>query len=343
MATLKQIAKNLDLSVMAISKALRDAPDIGASTKERVRKEADRVGYVPNYNARSLRAGRTFLLGALVQEINEPFAAGVLRGIEDSAAEEGFQLLVSASRQNEDREVRLLQRMFERKVEAVFIQTLVRLQHRTPILEAARKYKTPLIFLDHYPADAKQFEWVSWVIADCYKAGRLAASHLLELGHKDILYFSGPPTASSTADHMSGFKKELIEAGFGYDDEKIFLSGLDVEGGRETMMRALAEKMKFTAIVCAVDAVAIGAIEILRSQGYRVPEDVSVVGFGDGILAAHGNVPLTTVSRPQVELGSTAFRHWIRCKSGKEKWEPKVIPVELSVRDSTGPCPSPKG
>ncbi|MEM6886016.1 MAG: LacI family DNA-binding transcriptional regulator, partial [Verrucomicrobiota bacterium] len=331
-------ANNLNLSVMAISKALRDAPDIGEATKERVRQEADRLGYIPNHNARSLREGRSRMVGVIVQEINEPFAAGVICGIEDAASDEDIQVLVAASHLSEDLEMKMLHRMFERKVEIVFIQAQVRFQHRTPVLEAARKYGIPLVFLDHYPADARQFQSVSWVVADCFKAGQLAASHLADLGHRDILYFSGPPTASSTADHLSGFKKGLIEAGIEYDDEKVFLSGLSIDGGVETMTRALNESLNFTAVVCAHDATAVGANEVLNINGMQVPDDISVVGFGDGILAAHGPVPMTTVERPKVELGSVALRHWMSNREQMQagaRVQPRILPVELVVRKST--------
>ncbi len=338
MVTLKDIATNLDLSVMAISKALRDAPDIGAATKERVRREADRLGYIPNHNARSLREGRSHMVGALVLEINEPFAAGLIRGIENAASEEDFQVMLGASHQSEDLEMKMLQRMFERKVETVFIQAQVRFQHRTPVLEAARKYGIPLVFLDHYPADARQFNSVTWVVADCFHAGRLAANHLTELGHRNILYFSGPPTASSTADHLSGFKKGLSEAGISYDDEKVFLSGLSVDGGRETMMRALNESLEYSGIVCAHDATAVGAIQVLQANGMKVPEDVSIVGYGDGMLAAYGPVPLTTVERPKVDMGSAAVRHWLSNREpmlAGARVQPRIMPVQIKVREST--------
>lgn len=338
MVTLKDIAKNLDLSVMAISKALRDAPDIGEATKSRVRAEADRLGYIPNHNARSLREGRSRIAGVLVQEINEPFAAGVIHGIEAAASEEEIQVILGASHHSEDLEMKILRRMFERKVEVVFIQALVRFQHRTPVMDAAKKYGIPLIFLDHYPADARQFNSVSWVVADCMKAGQLSAEHLTQLGHREILYFSGPPTASSTADHLSGFKKGLSDAGISYDDEKVFFSGLSVDGGVETMTRALNESLKFTAVACAHDATAVGVIQVLQSNGIKVPDDVSVVGFGDGILASYGPVPLTTVARPQVELGVTALRHWMVNRvqiSAGARLQPRILPVDLVVRKST--------
>jgi len=195
-----------------------------------------------------------------------------------------------------------------------------------------------LVFLDHYPADARQFKSVTWVVADCFRAGELAASHLAKLGHRDILYFSGPPTASSTAEHLSGFKKGLAAAGIQYDDEKVFLAGLSVDGGIETMTRALGESLKFTAVVCAHDATAVGAIEVLQRNGMQVPEDISVVGFGDGMLAAHGPVPLTTVGRPKVTLGSMALKHWSDHRQSMEKGgraQPRILPVDLVVRKST--------
>ncbi|NJK92287.1 MAG: LacI family transcriptional regulator [Blastochloris sp.] len=164
MVTLKQIAGTLDLSVMAVSKALRDAPDIGTATKERVRQEAKRVGYIPNHLARSLRGGSSQLLGALFPSLHDPFSSSILSGMEQEASGRGYQLLVSASHGNPDLELGGLYKMLERKVEAFFILPLVRLQHRSPLLSVAAHHQVPLIFLHQYPADVAQYPGATWVV-----------------------------------------------------------------------------------------------------------------------------------------------------------------------------------
>jgi DNA-binding LacI/PurR family transcriptional regulator len=335
MVTLKQIAANLGLSVMAVSKALRDAPDISAATKERVKKEADRLGYIPNRTARSLRGGASDLIGVILPALNEPYASNILCGIEQEAGARGFELLVASSQNLIDQEMRQVTRMFERQVEVLFIFSLTRNQHRSPILDAAQRYRTPLIFLDHYPADAVHYPRTAWAVVDSQRGGALAAEHLVSLGHRQIVYLSGPPTVSAAAAHLTGYRRALEQAGIPYRDSHAFLAGLDIESGKQAMARALAEEVEFTAVVCANDAVAIGACEILTRQGWDVPGDVSIVGFGDGLLAANLAVPLTTIRHPQVDLGREAFHIWHRVRGSTDPMVGKVLPVELIVRSST--------
>jgi LacI family transcriptional regulator len=335
MVTLKQIAANLDLSVMAVSKALRDASDIGAATKERVRQEARRLGYVPNHLAKSLRGGSTQLLGLLFPAFNDPFCANILNGIEQEASARDFQTLVASSQNSTDLEMRALYKMLERKVEALLVFPLVRLQHRSPLLDLARHHEVPLIFLHQYPADIASYPKVGWVVNDSQKGCEMATRHLIDAGHRDILYLSGPLTASSSAEHMSGFRKALLGAGRTVSDDHIFLAGFDIEGGKQAMVRALAEKVSFSAVVCVNDAVAVGALQILKQHSYRVPEDVSVVGYGDGVMAAHAQVPLTTIRHSQMDLGKAAFNMFYQWKQGQEQLRGKVLPVELILRQST--------
>ncbi len=335
MVTLKNIAANLDLSIMAVSKALRDAPDIAVSTKERVRKEADRLGYIPNRTARSLRGGTSGLVGLILPALNEPYGCNIMWGLEQEASARNFELLVASSQNLVEQEMRAVTRMFERQVEALFVFSLTRNQNRSAILEAARRFQTTLIFLDHYPPDAAQFENAAWVVVDSVKGGQLAVRHLFEMGHREIIYLAGPPTVSAAADHLVGFQRGLQECGLPYRDSHAFLAGLDIESGKQAMIRVLAEEVPFTAVVCASDAVAVGAFEILRRQGYHVPDDVSLMGFGDGLLAANLASPLTTIRHPQVDLGRSAFHLWHGAKTKGEALKGKVLPVELIIREST--------
>ena len=134
---------------------------------------------------------------------------------------------------------------------------------------------------------------------------------------------------------MTGYRRALTASGIPYEEDKIFLAGLDIEQGRQAMARALAEEPKFSAVVCANDPVAIGAMDMLKKQGYRVPEDISVTGFGDGLLAANYATQLTTVRHPQVDLGKMAFNLWYQWTKKESSLGGRILPVELIERSSS--------
>jgi len=334
MPTLKEIATSLNLSVMAVSKALRDAPDISVATKTRVQAEARRRHYVPNRAAQNLRLRRSGLVGVVVPQINHTYYSHLVWGIEQQAESMGFQLLLGHSLDRAENEIREVQKLISRQVEALLLVPAVRWQHRLATLELLRASRVPAVLLDAYPAGADAFPQVSWVVCDDQRGAQLATQHLLELGHKEILFLAGPNGSSSSAGRFSGYQRALSEAGVAYSDTRVYLAAKDIESGRQAMTQALSEKTSFSAVVAHNDSVAIGAVEVLLQQGFRIPEDVSVVGFGDGLLAANFRVPLTTVRVPQAEMGAAALRLAVELQKG-EPVQPRVLPVEIIIREST--------
>ena len=334
MSTLKEMAASLNLSVMAVSKALRDAPDISASTKARVQAEARRRNYIPNRAAQNLRLRRTGLIGLVVPQINHTYYSHLVWGAERQAEALDLQLLLASSLDRAENEMREVQKLIARQVEALLLVPAVRWQHRLATLELLRASGVPTVLLDAYPAGAEKFSNVSWVVSDDARGGQLATEHLLELGHKEILFLAGPNGSSSSAGRFSGHQRALAAASVPYSDERVFLADKDIESGRKAISQALSEKVAFSAIVAYNDSVAIGAAEALAQQGFRVPEDVSIVGFGDGLLATYYRVPLTTVRVPQAEIGETAVRLALELQKGKAV-QPRSLPVEIIVRAST--------
>jgi len=334
MSTLKEIAATLDLSVMAVSKALRDAPDISVGTKARVQAEARRRNYIPNRAAQNLRLRRSGLIGIVVPQINHTYYSHLIWGAERQAEAVDMQILLAASLDRAETEMREVQKLIARQVEAILLVPAVRWQHRLATLELIRASSVPVVLLDAYPAGAERFPNVSWVVSDDERGGQIATEHLLELGHKDILFLAGPNGSSSSAGRFSGYQRALAAAGVPYADERVFLADKDIDAGRKAMSQALSEKVRFTALVAYNDSVAIGAAEALAQQGFRVPEDVSIVGFGDGMMATYYRVPLTTVRVAQTEMGEKALRLALEMQRGKTV-QPRVLPVEIIVREST--------
>jgi LacI family transcriptional regulator len=230
--------------------------------------------------------------------------------------------------------MREVQKLIARQVEALLFVPAVRWQHRLATLEMVRASGIPTVLLDAYPAGAENFPQVSWVVCDDQRGGQLATEHLLELGHREILFLAGPNGSSSSAGRFSGYQRALAAAGVPYSDTRVYLAGRDIDSGRHAMAQALSEKAPFSAIVAHNDGVAIGAADTLFQQGFRLPDDVSIVGFGDGLLAENFRAPLTTVRVPQTEMGETAVRLALDLQKGKSA-PPRQLPVEIIVRSST--------
>jgi LacI family transcriptional regulator len=334
MSTLKEMAATLNLSVMAVSKALRDAPDISVSTKARVQAEARRRNYIPNRAAQNLRLRRSGLIGIVVPQINHTYYSHLIWGVERQAEAVGLQVMLGSSLDRAENEMREVQKLIARQVEALLLVPAVRWQHRLATLEMVRSSGIPTVLLDAYPAGAENFPHVTWVVCDDQRGGQLATEHLLELGHREILFLAGPNGSSSSAGRFSGYQRALSTAGVPYSDTRVFLAGKDIDAGHKAMGQALTEKAPFTAIVAHNDSVAIGASDALLQQGFRIPGDVSIVGFGDGLLAENFRVPLTTVRIPQTAMGETAVRLALELQKGNSV-EPRQLPVDIVVRAST--------
>jgi DNA-binding LacI/PurR family transcriptional regulator len=337
MSTLKEMAATLNLSVMAVSKALRDAPDISVATKARVQAEAKRRNYIPNRAAQNLRLRRTGLIGVVVPQINHTYYSHLVWGVERQAEAMNLQVLIASSLDRAESEMREVQKLISRQVEAILLVPAVRWQHRLATLELVRASGIPTVLLDAYPAGAENFPNVSWVVCDDQRGGQLATEHLLELGHREILFLAGPNGSSSSAGRFSGYQRALAAADVPYSDTRVYLADKDIDSGRKAMSQALSEKAPFTAIVAHNDSVAIGAADTLFQQGFRIPDDASIVGFGDGILAAHFRVPLTTVRVPQTEMGEAAVRLALELPKNSTV-RPRQLPVEIIVRSSTKAC-----
>ncbi|MDB4793434.1 LacI family transcriptional regulator [Methylacidiphilales bacterium] len=334
MSTLKEIASTLNLSVMAVSKALRDAPDISVKTKARVQAEAQRRNYIPNRAAQNLRSRRSGLIGVVVPNINHTYYSHLVWGIERQAEALGLQILLAHSLDRAENEMREVSKLIARQVEVLLLVPAVRWQHRLATLELVRASRIPTVLLDAYPAGAENFPHVSWVVCDDQRGAQTATDHLLQLGHREILFLAGPNGSSASAGRFSGYRRALVDAGVDYTDTRVYLAAKDIDSGQKAMGQALSEKAPFTAVVAHNDSVAIGAIDTLLQQGFRIPEDISVIGFGDGILAANFRVPLTTMRVPQMEMGETALRLALDLQKGAIV-QPRQLPVEIIVRSST--------
>ncbi|MCC6231268.1 MAG: LacI family DNA-binding transcriptional regulator [Verrucomicrobiales bacterium] len=334
MVRLKDIAERAHVSIMTVSKVLRDAPDISAATKAKVRALASEMGYVPHAMAAGLRTRATRLLGLIIPGVVNPVYARLIMALEDRAYELGFDLFLAHTLEKPEREEFVIRRLLARRVEGLFVIPIPRLGDQPAIYSELSRLKLPLVVLGPAPEFCAGFPRVA---ADEISASREITQHLLDLGHRRIAFLSGRSVCPSALARLEGYRRALRDAGMEVDDRLILQAGSGIEDGFQSGLEIIRESLGVTAIQAVNDLVAIGAMNALLSQHIRVPEDVSVAGFGNILTAEHGRVPLTTAREPKFRLGVAAMEVMQNLLRGKPP-ENRTLRAELVIRASTAPA-----
>jgi LacI family transcriptional regulator len=321
---------------MTVSKALRDAPDVSVATKAKIKSLAAQMGYVPDSSAQGLRTKTTKLFGLVIPSITNPIYARIVFAIEERAHDLGYDVLLAHSLNKPEREEHGIRHLLSRRVDGLFISPVYRFEAEARIYQEIVARKTPTVLLGAPAPFCKNFP--------CVEIEELIASynvtqHLLKLGHKRIAYFTGPQTAPWAHERFNGYRRALREAGLDVDDKLVFQSGSTIEDGTKAALQMLNESCKATAVQAINDLVAIGCADALLSQGLKIPDDISIVGFGNILLTEHFRVPLTTVRQPKFRLGMAAVEMMISLIRG-ESVQSKRLPAELVERKSSAPPPA---
>jgi DNA-binding LacI/PurR family transcriptional regulator len=336
MVRLKDIAIIARVSVMTVSKALRDEPDVSDATRAKIKALAAQMGYVPDSSAQGLRTKTTKLFGLVVPATTSPVYARMVLAIEERAYELGYDLIIAHTLNKPEREDLVLRRLLSRRVDGLFVTPVYRFEAEARIYQEIAARKIPTVLLGPPAPFCKNFPGVE---IEEQTASYHITKHLLGLGHKKIAYFTGPTSAPWAHDRFEGYRRALREAGLQPDDKFVFQSGNTIEDGVNAALQMLNENCHPTAIQAVSDMVAIGAAETLLQQGVRIPEDISIAGFGNILLAEHFRVPLTTVRQPKLRLGHAAVEMMIGLIKG-ENVQTRRLPAELVERKSTA---APKG
>lgn len=330
---LRDLAETLGLSVMAVSKALRDEPDISPATKEKVRSEAEKRGYYPNESARNLRVKRSGLVGLILPDLTTEEGSNVAGGFCEAAQKSGLSVQLGLARSAKE-EAEQVRTMMGRSVEAIFVLARISTEHRSATLETAKKAGVPIVFLKRYPADVGPGSGrVSWVVRNMKEAAQRVLDHLSDLGHRKVAYLGGHSAARSHAEHL-----QAVQAGAEARGMMIVggaqMAGLRPEDGEREMEKILEGKERPTAVICGSDSVAAGVARAILNAGLTIPGTISLTGLGDELLSRYGPVSLTTVRFPNP--GLAGFELWRKAREGEAEMKPMLLPAELIVRNSTG-------
>ncbi|MEK6320836.1 MAG: LacI family DNA-binding transcriptional regulator [Acidobacteriota bacterium] len=331
--SLKELAGHLDLSPTSLSLVLNDSPaasSIPQETKDRILTAAREFGYRPNFLARSLRAQRSYTLGVLVPELSDGYSAMVLSGIEDHLLEKGYFYLVASHRHDADLIEQYRRLLFERRVEGLIAVD-------TPCEEG---WSLPVVAISRH----EEREGVTNIALDHDRAATLALEHLVELGHRRIAFIKGQVFSSDTEVRWQAVRDAALRLDLLVRPRLVAqLEGNSPspELGYVAARELLAAGEPFTALFAFNDVSAVGAIRAFNEASYRVPEDISVVGFDDVYSAAYQNPPLTTVKQPLRQMGKLAAETLLRrLAAGTGESYPKLLTVmpDLIVRQSTSPA-----
>jgi len=333
MVRLKDIAAQAGVSVMTVSKSLRGASDISASTRTRVKVLAQQMGYVPDSTAQGLRNRTTKLFGLILSTVTNPIFARTVSAIEEGAHEWGYDLILAHSLNIPEREEACIRRLLSRRVDGLFIFPVYRLSPTAAVYEELWQRQTPTVILGQRAPFCSQFFNVE---TDDVTGSYLVTRHLLELGHRKIVFLSGPSGSPWAHERLEGYRRALREADVEVDDRLVFTAGATMEEGEKAAVQMINEGVVMTAVQAASDLVAMGAANVFLNQGIKIPQELSVAGFGNIMMSQHFRVPLTTVRQPKLRLGVAAIEAMQRLRRG-ERPEPKRIPAEIVIRASTAP------
>jgi DNA-binding LacI/PurR family transcriptional regulator len=329
---LKDIAAAAGVSVMTVSKAMRNAPDISANTKTRIKMLAQQMGYVPDSAAQGLRSRTTRLLGLLLPTIVNPVYARMVSAIEESAHEMGYDLIIAHTLNIQEREEACIRRLLARRVDGLFVVPVYRLEPTAQIYTELFNRRVPTVILGQRAPFCANFVNVE---GDDLQGSYAMTKHLLELGHKHIAFLAGAMTSPNAHERLEGYRKALREVNIEPDDKLIFAAGSTIEEGEKAALQLINESTHVTAIQAVNDMVAIGAANTFLRQGARIPEDISITGFGNILASEHFRIPLTTVRQPKARLGRTAVELMKQYLHGHQP-----VPVRLAsaivIRQSTG-------
>jgi LacI family transcriptional regulator len=328
--TIKDIAKLSGVSTATVSKIINHKDnDIGKSTIERVKKILEEQNYSPNIVARSMITKKTKTIGLVIPDVRNPFFTDLTRGAEDVANERGYSLLFCNTDDDLKKEIKYINNLIEKQIDGI---ALAGAAVRDQSLEENMDIKIPIVSVDRNV----YFKGIEGEIeVDNFSGAYDAVNHLVQLGHKKIMFLSGQVNIKLSKDRLEGYKRALSDNNIDYNENLVVVGRYSSEFGYETMKNMVLDK-EITAIFCGNDLIAIGAMNALKEKHISIPEDISIVGFDDIYISTLVSPPLTTVRQPSYEIGYQAIDTLIDILECKKDFSKKVeIKLELKIRGST--------
>ncbi len=325
--TMKDIARDLGVSVVTISKVLRNHDDISEETRKRVLARVKELNYRPNLAARGLVTGHTYLIGLVVPDLLHPFFAEVAKSLSRVLLKKGYYLIISSSEEDEELEAREIDQLLGRSLDALVIASSCLTRD---ILRGIEEHGTPYVLIDRRFAGTP----ANYVGVDDEAVGVLATEHLIEMGCRRIAHLRGPEN-SPGVERLKGYRDTMAKHNLpilpNYVSEQRTVDVQSRESGAESMRQLLALKPRPDGVFCYNDPMAMGAINSILESGLKVPEDIAVIGSGNIHYAPLLRVPLSSIDQHTEEIGERAARLALALVEAKTPPRPKSIVLQPSL------------
>ncbi|WP_158768642.1 LacI family DNA-binding transcriptional regulator [Paraglaciecola sp. L1A13] len=328
MATIYEVSALAGVSLATVSRVMNGGTRVSEKTRDKVNKAMDELNYRPSSIARSLASNCSNSVGILVSELHGPIYGAMMSGIEKQLRTAGKHVIIAAGHSDAVSEKDGIEFLIDRNCDALILH--VEAISDEYLIELA-KSKHPFILINRYIPQISD----NCISLNNRRGGYLATKALLEHGHRDIAYISGPLWKMDASDRYLGHQDALSEYGITCNDKLLFESNFQEEGGNEGILALLDTHIPFSAVVCANDEMAAGAMQAARDKGVAVPDDISVMGFDNILLAQYMYPKLSTVNYPVKDMGKMAAS-WI-LKNIYQASQPEIAHVfepELVWRDS---------
>ncbi len=334
MITLKQLAKELEVSISTVSKALNDSEEISAETIKRVKKLAEHYNYKPNKVALSLKNSRTRTIGVIIPSILNPFFARVLYGIEKEASEKGYQIITCMSNESLQKEQNSIQLLANGSVDGFILaaseetQTVNNIDH----LKSSLNQGLPIVMFDRVANDIQ----CDKIIIDDYNAAYNATNSLIAKKRNRIALFSTINNLSVGKLRVNGYKKALFDANIEVDDSLILIINKEVEAYSKILQ--FIKEHNINGILAIDNSSGLMAINIATDLGIKVPEDLSVIGFSNEMLSNYSSPNLTSIDQNSEDIGKMTVNLLIDRLENKpldSDYKTKIIPTSITERGSS--------
>jgi len=331
---MKDIADDLGVSVVAVSKALKGHLDISAATRERVMSRAKELNYQPSLNAQALASGQSYMVGFIVPDLVHAFFSEIAKSLSSVLRSKGYGLLISSSDENPAIEKREIEQMIRHRVAVLLLASC---QHEPDSLLKISEQNVPYILVDRRFRRHK----AHFIGTNDVRLGELATEHLIALGRRKIAHIGGQQVSTSI-DRLQGYRNALARHRIQIPEAYVVTRAHGDESGditgREAMEKLLQVAPRPDAVFCYNDPAAIGAMNAIIAAGLRIPEDIAIVGAGNIRYSESLRVPLTSIDVSSAALGRRAGKLVLQIMVGKAPPRPESILVapKLIVRQSTG-------
>lgn len=335
-ATIKDIARELNVSSSTVSRALKDYPGISSETKRKVKELADKLNYRPNAIALSLRKSRSFTIGVIIPEVVHFFFSTVISGIEEVANSRGYNVILTQTNEKLDREKSSIETMLSNQIDGVLVsysKETIDFDHFTRLLDKG----FPIVFFDRVPDIPQSIN----VVVDDYSGAYEATKHLIQQGYRKIVHLSGPSNLKISQERARGYQDALDYYGIPGDPSFIVECTKGTDDEAQKITAEILEKfpVKPDAFFANNDMAAVGAMLACKAAGIKVPQEVGIVGFSNWQFCSMIDPSLSSVAQPGFKIGAKATEILLdvieKKVSPEEFRESIVLETELLVRNSS--------